>query len=148
MTVISASRLKNGMCDAYIAGTPPDFTAALVFDAYCPDEPSGFGTDANALWQLLKATDGWNCINVETSCAASLGTLIEADRDTAIRYYGDVCHALLEPVHRYTNEAVHLLTLADVARLAKAPCGSSRKRLPNTRSNGNRWYRRWCDCGR
>ena len=121
MTVISASRLKNGMCDAYIAGTPPDVTAALVFDAYCPDEPSGFGTDTKALWQLLKATDGWNCINVETSCAASLGTLIEADRDTAIRYYGDVCHALLEPVHRYTNEAVHLLTLADVARLAKAP---------------------------
>ena len=120
-TVISASRLQHGMCDAYVVGTLPDVTAALVFDAYCPDEPCGFGTDADALWQLLKATDGWSCINVDTSCAASLGVLIEADRNTSIRYYGDVCHALLEPVHCYPNEVVRLLTLEDVKRLTEAP---------------------------
>lgn len=121
MTVISASRLKQGMCDAYVAGALPNVDAALVFDAYCADEPCGFGTDADALWQLLKATDGWGCVNVDTACAASLGALIEADRDTPIRYYGDVCHALLAPVHCYPNEAVRLLTLADVPRLATAP---------------------------
>ena len=120
MTVISASRLKQGLCDAYIAGSLPDIDAALVFDAYCVDEPCGFGTDADALWQLLKVTDGWSCINVDTSCATSLGALIETDRDTTIRYYGDVYHALLEPVHRYTNRAVRLLTSEDVASLAKA----------------------------
>ena len=121
MTVIPAARLKNGMCDAYIAGTLPDVTTALVFDAYCPDEPSGFGKDADALWQLLKATDGWSCINVDTACATSLGALIEADTGKSIRYYGDVYHALLEPVHCYPNEAVRLLTLEDVERLAQAP---------------------------
>ncbi len=121
MTVISASRLKQGMCDAYVAGSLPDVDAALVFDAYCADEPCGFGTDADALWQLLKATDGWGCVNVDTPCAASLGALIEADRATSIRYYGDVCHALLKPVPRYANEAVRLLTLEDVPRLATAP---------------------------
>lgn len=121
MTVISAARLKNGMCDAYIAGSLPDVDAALVFDLYCADEPCGFGTNADALWQLLKATDSWSCINVDTSCAASLGTLIEADRDTTIRYYGDVYHALLAPVHCYANEAVRLLTPEDIRRLAKAP---------------------------
>ncbi|RKU09992.1 hypothetical protein C6503_20115 [Candidatus Poribacteria bacterium] len=121
MTVISASRLKQGMCDAYVAGTLIDVDAALVFDAYCANEPCGFGTDADALWQLLKVTDGWGCINVDTSCATSLGDLIEVDRDTAIRYYGDVYHALLEPVHHYPNEAVRLLTLEDIARLATAP---------------------------
>ena len=120
-TVISAARLKQGMCDAYIVGSLPDIDAAIVFDAYCADEPAGFGTDAEALWQLLKAIDGWSCINVDTSCAASLGALIETDRDTSIRYYGDVCHALLEPVHCYTNEAVRLLTVADIERLAEAP---------------------------
>ena len=120
-TVISASRLKQGACSAYVVGTLPDVTAALVFDAYCPDEPSGFGTDAEALWQLLKATDGWSCINVDTSCATSLGALIEADRDTTIRYYGDVYHALLKPVHCYPNKVVRLLTPEDVTRLAKAP---------------------------
>ena len=121
MTVISASRLKQGMCDAYIAGSLPDVKGALVFDAFCADEPCGFGTDAEALWQLLKETHGWGCINVESSCAASLGARIEADRGTSIRYYGDVCHALLEPVHYYSNEAVRLLTLEDTRRLAKAP---------------------------
>ena len=121
MTVISTSRLKQGMCDAYVAGSLPDVDAAIVFDAYCSDEPAGFGTDADALWRLLKATDGWNCINVDNSCAASLGALIEADTGTPIRYYGDICHALLEPVHYYPNEAVRLLTSEDVGRLAKAP---------------------------
>ena len=121
MTVISASRLQQGMCNAYVAGSLPDVDAALVFDAYCSDEPCGFGTDADALWQLLKATEGWGCINVDTPCAASLGALIEADMGTPIRYYGDVCHALLAPVHRYPNEAVRLLTSEDVGRLAKAP---------------------------
>ncbi len=121
MTVISASRLKHGMCDAYIAGTLQDISAALVFDAFCPEEPCGVGTDADALWQLLKATDRWDCINVDNSCAAALGALIEADSGTSIRYYGDVCHALLEPVHCYPNEVVRLLTLADVERLTKAP---------------------------
>ena len=121
MTVISTSRLKQGVCDAYVAGSLPDVDAALVFDAYCPDEPCGFGTNADALWQLLKATEGWGCVNVDTPCAASLGALIEADRGTSIRYYGDVCHALLEPVHHYPNAAVRLLTSEDVARLTKAP---------------------------
>ena len=120
-TVISVARLKHGMCDAYVAGRLPDVDAALVFDAYCADEPCGFGTDADALWQLLKATDGWGCINVETPCAASLGVLIETDMDTSIRYYGDVCHALLAPVHPHPNESVRLLTLEDVGRLAEAP---------------------------
>ena len=121
MTVIPAARLKHAVCDAYVGGTLPDITAALIFDPFCPDEPCAFGTDADALWHLLKATDGWSCINVNTSCAPSLGALIEADRDTSIRYYGDVCHALLEPVHHYPNEAVRLLTSEDVTRLAKAP---------------------------
>ena len=121
MTVISTSRLKQGMCDAYVAGSLPDVDAAIVFDAYCSDEPAGFGTDADALWRLLKATDGWNCINVDNSCAASLGSLIEADTGTPVRYYGDICHALLEPVHYCPNEAVRLLTSEDVGRLAKAP---------------------------
>ena len=120
-TVISAARLKQGMCNAYINGSLPDIDAAIVFDAYCSDEPAGFGTDAEALWQLLKAIDGWSCINVDNSCAAFLGALIEVDKGTSIRYYGDICHALLEPVHRYPNKTVRLLTLEDVERLAQAP---------------------------
>ena len=91
------------------------------FDAYCSDEPAGFGTDADALWQLLKTTDGWNCINVDAACAEPLGKLIEIDTNTSVHYYGDVYHSLLEPVQCYPNEGVRRLSLEDVERLAKAP---------------------------
>ncbi len=125
MTVISASRLQQGMCDAYITGTLSNVTAALVFDAYCPDEPCGFGSNADALWQLLKATDGWSCINVDSACAESLGALMEADTGARMRYYGDVCHALSSPVHCFggpnPSHEVRLLTLEDIERLSKAP---------------------------
>ena len=121
MTVISAARLKNGMCDAYVAGTLPDITAALVFDAYCPDEPSGFGTDAEALWHLLKATDGWMHASWMQPVLNGLVGLLKQPTQAPVRYYGDVYHALLAPVHGYPNPAVRLLTTEDVARLAKAP---------------------------
>ncbi len=121
ITVIPVCRLKQGTCDAYIAGTLSDITASLIFDAFCPEEPSGFGIDAEALWQLLRSTHGWSCINVNTACAKPLGSLIEADTGLPVRYYGDVYHALLEPVRRHLSEPVRLLTLEDVDRLAKAP---------------------------
>ena len=69
----------------------------------------------------VKSDRRLGCVNVDTPCAADLGALIEADRDTSIRYYGDVCHALLEPVLHYPNAAVRLLTSEDVAHLTKAP---------------------------
>ena len=120
-TVISASRLKQGACTAYIAGWLPNVDAAIVFDAYCSDEPAGFGTNADALWQLLKATDGWGCINVDSACAELLGKLIESNTRAPVRYYGDVYHSLLEPVQCYPNESVRRLSLEDIDRLAKAP---------------------------
>lgn len=120
-TVISAGRLKQRMCCAYVAGSLPHITAALVFDAYCPDEPCGFGTNPDAIWHLLKCHQGWACINVEPACAESVGKLIKAETGSTIRYYGDVYHALLTPVHCSPNTVVRLLTLADGERLAKAP---------------------------
>ena len=151
-TVISASRLQQGMCDAYIAGTLSNVTAALVFDAYCPDEPCGFGSDADALWQLLKATDGWGCVNVESVCAEPLGALIEADMDTPVRYYGDVCHALLAPVHciRVPNPSheVRLLTLEDAERLSKASAEVQGNGYKTHAAMINRRYRRWSRCRR
>lgn len=120
-TVISVGRLKQGMCHAYVAGTLPHITAALVFDAYCPDEPCGFGTNPDILWQMLKCHQRWDCINVNSACAEPLGKLIKAETSNPIRYYGDVFHALLKPVHCPTNTVVRLLTLADAERLAKAP---------------------------
>lgn len=121
LTLISAARLQHGMCDAYISGTLSRPAAALVFDAYCPEEPCGFGTDADALWQLLKPLEGWGCVNVDSACAELLGKRIEADTGRPVRYYGDVYHALLAPVRRHPNRAVRRLTGEDTERLSEAP---------------------------
>lgn len=120
-TVIPVSRLKQGACNAYIFGPLPNFIAVLIFDLYCPEEPYGFGTDANALWKMLKATHGRSCINVNTACAEPLGKLIEADPRTSVRYYGDVFHVLLKPVQCLPNQNVRRLVLGDAEVLANAP---------------------------
>lgn len=130
VTVITAARLQQGMCRAYVSkprglsysNIGEDASAAfLVFDAFCPEEPVGFGTDADALWTLLKRQQGWSCVNVNAECAEALGKRIAAETGQTIRYYGDVCHALLKPVRAYSNETVRLLTAADVSLLSQAP---------------------------
>ena len=130
VTVITAARLQQGMCRAYVSRTGGlsysnigeyASAAVLVFDAFCPEEPIGFGMDADALWTLLKRQQGWSCVNVNAECAEALGKRIAAETGQTIRYYGDVCHALLEPVRAYSNETVRLLTAADVSLLSHAP---------------------------
>ena len=70
MTVIAAARLQQGMCRAFVSKAGEDApVAALVFDECCPEEPIGFGTDADALWTLLKPQNGWSCVNVNAECA-------------------------------------------------------------------------------
>ncbi len=129
-TVISVARLQQGFCRAYAAylggssyGKAGESrrTAVLVFDEFCPDEPAGFGTDAEAIWHLLKSQKGWSCINVSTTCAEPLGILMAAESGMSVRYYGDVYYTLLTPIISQPNEVVRLLTVADVERLAKAP---------------------------
>ncbi len=121
MSVISTSRLLMGPCNTYIAGTMEDFTAALVFDPYCPEEPCGFGIDAEALWDLLKAVDGWKCVNVDAACAVPLGEQIAAARGVEVRYYGDIYHTLLDPVQQHENRHVRRLRYGDMELLAGAP---------------------------
>lgn len=122
MTVLAAARLQQGMCRAFVSKAGEDApVAALVFDEYCPEEPIGFGTDADALWTLLKPQDGWSCVNVNAECAEPLGKRMAAEMGQTVRYYGDVCHALLKPVRAHSNAAVRLLTATDVALLSDAP---------------------------
>lgn len=78
-TVIPVSRLIEGTCDVYAIGKLSDFTAVLLIDTYCPEEPYAFGSDADALWQLLKANKEWNCINVDSVLAESLGNRMETE---------------------------------------------------------------------
>jgi len=120
-TIISAHLLRCGLCLAYAAGDPSRFDGAIVQANFLPDEPVGFGSNPEVLWDLLKAVKGWDCVNVASECATSLGEIVERKMGIRIRYYGDVYHILDKPVLNFYSKAVRQLTLADLKLLESAP---------------------------
>ncbi len=120
-TVISVNFLRRGLCRAYVAGDPSRFDGAIVQWGSCPDEPMGFGSDAEILRELLRSAEGWDCVDVASECAVALGEIIEKETGVHVRYYGDVYHLLSRPVISIQNEAVRQLTLDDLELLESAP---------------------------
>ena len=119
-TVIAVHLLRRAFCKAYVVGDPSQLRAAIL---YANDDPTvtAFGSNPEALWAVLKAVHGWNCVNVNPECATALGDIIGEKMATSVRYYGDIYHTLVTPVPHFDNEAVRQLTLADLKLLQSAP---------------------------
>ena len=120
-TVIAAHALRRGFCRAYVFGSPRRSTAAIVQWDEQPGEPTGFGEDAAALWDLLQSVDGWFCVEVTPTCATTLGPLIAAQTGRSVRYYGDLFSTLTTPAVPFHNDAVRLLAASDLPLLEAAP---------------------------
>jgi hypothetical protein len=120
-TAISVHLLKRGLCRAYVAGTVSNFDGAIVQNIRDPAEPMGFGSNPEVLWELLKSVHGWDCVEVETECSASLGKLIELDTGFKVRYYGDIYYALLKPAIIFQNDFVRQLTIDDLKLIESSP---------------------------
>jgi RimJ/RimL family protein N-acetyltransferase len=120
-TVIAVHLLRRGLCDAYIEGTPSDFTAAVTQWHIVPDEPAAFGGDPEAIWRLLHPLPGWRVVNVDESIAPALGANMERDLGRPVRYYGDIHHTLTEPPRMHTHPLVRRLTIDDVHLIEQAP---------------------------
>jgi RimJ/RimL family protein N-acetyltransferase len=118
-TVISVHLLSHGLCDANVEGDPAHFRGLIVQSHQDPGEPTGFGDDARALWELLKMARGWWCVNTSKACAPRLGTIVE-QTGRSVGYYGDVYHTLARPVLPFEHEAVRALELAGLAMLDAA----------------------------
>lgn len=119
-TVIWVHLLRRGLCDAYVVGEPARFGAAVLQAHEFPAEPAAYGRDPEALWDLLKALRGWDCINVSEECACPLGEIMGRELGVPIRHYGDVYYVPSEPVADVRDPAVRELTVADVALLESA----------------------------
>ncbi len=120
-TVISVHLLRRGLCRAYVAGSPSRFEGAVIQALYLPAEPTCFGENALALWELLQDIDEWDCVNVTPTCAPDLGALIQTKMGTPVRYYGDIYHTLQQPVIPLHHPAVRQLTVNDLDLLEAAP---------------------------
>jgi GNAT superfamily N-acetyltransferase len=120
-TVQSIHMLRQGLCRAYVAGNPDGFDGAILQSIDWPEEPTGFGSDPELLWKLLKLVEGWTCILMDSECAPSLGEIIRTKKGGQVRYLEDVSHVLTEPVRVYREDAVRRLTRADLELLESTP---------------------------
>ena len=86
-----------------------------------PEEPTAFGTNAEAIFRVLRDLPRWTCVNTDTEVARRLGPLMEAQLGRSVRYYGDVYHTLDRAAAPFAHPAVRLLGRDDVGLLATAP---------------------------
>jgi GNAT superfamily N-acetyltransferase len=120
-TVIAGHLLRRGLGDGYLAGKLPHLATAVVRNlAFDTDELMAFGTDAAALWALLRALDGWSCVSVVPAIAQALGALISASGAGSVRFLDDLYHVAARPVPAVPHEAVRLLAPADGQALERA----------------------------
>jgi hypothetical protein len=121
VTVIAQHQVARGLARLGMVGTPPNFDAAIVQSIADPTEPIAFGSDAAALWDLLREMDGWHCVCAPTDLAPELGRRIVAERGGSVRYYTDVEYALYGTAAVYEHRRVRRLLRADLPLLAAAP---------------------------
>lgn len=120
-TLQSVHMLRRGSCKAYVAGDPARFEGAIVQAVAWPEEPTGFGSDPEVLWALLRLVEGWSCILVDSKCAPALATIVEAEMGCRTRFLDDITHVLTGPVRVFRDAAVRRLTLTDLQLLESAP---------------------------
>lgn len=70
-TVLPIHALASGLGRLAVAGEPASPDAVLVESPLVPGEPQGYG-DPEALLDLLSATEGWTCVELEPELARAL----------------------------------------------------------------------------
>lgn len=120
-TVLPVHALRRQNCQALVVGELPSIQAALIQRTDLPSEPQAFGTDAHAIWMLLQASQGWDCVNVDWEVAESLGGLVQEKLQIPVRYYGDFYYTLSKPVAHFPHECVRRLGIDDLDLLESAP---------------------------
>ena len=121
LTVIPTHLLRERLCDVFIIGEPSSFAAVIIQSNFLPDELIGFGTDPEAMIELLKNIRGWTCVEVDPDGAPKLGKLIEKELEVNVRYLDDIFQTLAEPKSNIRNNAVRRLSVADLDLLHNAP---------------------------
>ena len=120
-TVISIHVLTRGDCNVYMPSTQRPGSVAVLQPQELPSEPTGFGSDANALWQELTQVKGWQCILVDKEVALPVGNIISRQLKTPVIFLDDVYHIPRGQVFPFENESVRRLMLDDLTLLEALP---------------------------
>ena len=120
-TVIWIHVLTRGDCNVYMSSDQRLGSVAVLQPKELPAEPTGFGSDANALWRELTQVKGWQCILVDKEVAPPLGEIISSQLKTPVSFLDDIYHIPRGQVLPFENESVRWLTLDDLTLLEALP---------------------------
>ena len=62
-TVIAVHLLQLGLCSAYAVGEIDNPDAIVIQPNNLPEEPTAFGTNAEAIFRVLRVLPRWTCVN-------------------------------------------------------------------------------------
>jgi RimJ/RimL family protein N-acetyltransferase len=120
-TVISIHVLTRGDCNVYMPGNQSLKSVAVLQPKQLSSEPTGFGSDASALWQELTHVKGWQCILVDEEVALPLGEIISSQLKTPVSFLDDIYHIPQGQVFPFENESVSRLALKHLTLLETLP---------------------------
>ena len=120
-TVISIHVLTRGDCNVYMSGDRPSKAVAVLQARGWASEPTGFGSDADVLWQALAQVKGWDCVLVDKDVAPPLGGIISRRLDTPVRLLDDIYHVPGGEVAPFEDVSVRRLALDDLTLLEGLP---------------------------
>ena len=142
-TVIPSHLLRRGLAEAFVAGAPSQFDAAIVQSLSLTDEPWCFGSDPFILWELLRQLDDWGqrrmSPNVTADLAGPLSSLVRREKIAQVQHCGDVYHTLVGRINSYAVPEVRPLDLGDtdlVTAFEKDPNRLSYKTFDDLLTNG------------
>ncbi|MDZ4764715.1 MAG: GNAT family N-acetyltransferase [Chloroflexota bacterium] len=104
-TVIELHHLKRGLATAWVSGDSSNPRAVVIQLHDLLEEPFAFGTDAGAIWAILRSIEGWTCVNVDQDNARDLRPIMKW-------YY---------PVVRPVEDIYYVLRGVPLAAFASAP---------------------------
>jgi predicted GNAT family acetyltransferase len=113
-------RLRQGIANAYIAGTLDDPGMVVVQSRFLLEEPALFGRDARLAWQLLQLVPEWTAVNAEAAVAPELAAIIDAETGGTCVLIEEFYYELHEPVRAFSHPDVRRFTMDDLALVESA----------------------------
>lgn len=120
-TVISVHNLRRRQCKAFAVRATSGHDGCLVQIDSLPTEPTGYGSDAGVLYDLLLEATGWDCVNVGEEVAQPLADMMESRMGVSVKALADVYFELRKPVVDYRHHDARELIPEDLDLLEAAP---------------------------
>lgn len=113
--------LRRHVGAAWVSGPWTSPRAAVVVDAWQRSEPNVYGTDPDAVWELLRRIPGWWCVDCPTDLAGRIAAVLERELGERTRRMDDVYYVLRGPPTVQRDDTVRRLTEADLDLVERAP---------------------------